>query len=312
MKLNIIDTRLTGTVLLWAVLASSCFTGIESTPKITADDVRRQNITVTPEEHYLDSVSSYPLSSWQPGKQFYVTDSKISLLLSGPDRVPAPDAGSVLTYVSSAPAVTISGEEARDITFRCADGKEAVYRLEMQKLRGDSATEIPFTIDLDLIRNVRGKMLGQEYYTVSTAWYDTANLQPRNGRRFIKARVTDVQPGNSNYPVRLTLVDTETAQPDTFCLFMSVGKRLSANRRFETLLSLTDPKKRYPDIPSDHWPLICNGRIAIGMTREECRLALGNPVNVERRAGYESLGERWTYENGRYLIFTDGRLSNYR
>lgn len=303
---------MTGTVLLWTVLASSCFTGIESTPKITADDVRRQNIAETPEQHYLDSVVSFPLSSWKPGKQLYVTDNKISLLLTGHDRVPAPEAGSLLTFISSVPAVTISGEDARDITFRCSDGSHAVYRLENPDGLDDNRTEIPFTVDLDLIRNVKDKLLGQEYYTVTTAWYDTAKLQPRNGRRFIKAKVTDVQPGNTNYPVRLTLVDTESERPDTFCLFMSVGKRLSANRRFETLLSLTDPKKRYPEIPSDHWSLICNGRITIGMTRDECRLALGKPVNVERRAGYESLGERWTYENGRFLIFTDGRLSNYR
>ena len=35
---------------------SGCFTGIESTPKITASDVKREKVAVTEEDRYLDNV----------------------------------------------------------------------------------------------------------------------------------------------------------------------------------------------------------------------------------------------------------------
>ena len=48
------------------------------------------------------------------------------------------------------------------------------------------------------------------------------------------------------------------------------------------------------------------------MTMEECRLALGSPREVERDATYGALIERWIYENGIYLLFSDGILTRFR
>ncbi len=58
---------------------SGCFTGIESTPKITASDVKREKVAVTEEDRYLDNVRHAPLDKWHEGKLFYVTDDKINL-----------------------------------------------------------------------------------------------------------------------------------------------------------------------------------------------------------------------------------------
>lgn len=55
-----------------------------------------------------------------------------------------------------------------------------------------------------------------------------------------------------------------------------------------------------------------NGTVTEDMTRDECRLSLGAPDNIDRRAGYSVLREVWSYENGRYLIFEDGLLRSYR
>lgn len=48
------------------------------------------------------------------------------------------------------------------------------------------------------------------------------------------------------------------------------------------------------------------------MTRDEARLALGAPANIDRRPGYSFMREIWTYENGIFLIFEDGLLKSFR
>ena len=63
---------------------TSCFTGIESTPKITASDVKKQNIPVKEEDSFLSEIKPQPFSEWEKGKRFYVSDDKFSLLTLPP------------------------------------------------------------------------------------------------------------------------------------------------------------------------------------------------------------------------------------
>ena len=74
---------------LTVLLMTGCFTGIESTPKITANDVKKERAVQTPEDSYLNNITYESLEAWQPGKLFYVTDDKISLTLE-PSATPAP------------------------------------------------------------------------------------------------------------------------------------------------------------------------------------------------------------------------------
>ncbi len=56
-----------------------------------------------------------------------------------------------------------------------------------------------------------------------------------------------------------------------------------------------------------------SGRVSEGMTRDECRLALGVPDEIKRMPAYEGMREIWTYAEGRRLVFSDGLLiSAYR
>ena len=58
----------------------SCFTGVESTPKITAKDVKKRHATQTPEEAYTADVAGQPVAEWKPGKEWRVTDDRIGLV----------------------------------------------------------------------------------------------------------------------------------------------------------------------------------------------------------------------------------------
>ena len=81
------------------------------------------------------------------------------------------------------------------------------------------------------------------------------------------------------------------------------------SRRFESLLTLSDPRLRWRNIDDATWRNIVEGRVVAGMTREQVRLAVGAPSDVDRRAGNGSSGvvfETWVYPSGRLVRFEDG------
>ncbi|MDE6513468.1 MAG: hypothetical protein K2L05_04720, partial [Muribaculaceae bacterium] len=90
------------------------------------------------------------------------------------------------------------------------------------------------------------------------------------------------------------------------------NSRNATARTFANQFSLTNPRKNYPQISDTNWNLISQGRVALDMTREECRLALGAPSQVDREALPNGIFERWIYEDGVYLFFTDGLLTRFR
>ncbi len=92
---------------------------------------------------------------------------------------------------------------------------------------------------------------------------------------------------------------------------MSAGDQ-KGSRDFASLFYFENPRNRYPNITDETWANIIRGKVALYMTREECRLALGSPATVDRRPGISTMRELWTYENGIYLIFDDGILQSFR
>lgn len=78
---------------------------------------------------------------------------------------------------------------------------------------------------------------------------------------------------------------------------------------FSSLFSLSDPKEDYPNIAPEIWDLICKGRVCEGMTKEECKLSLGNPQEVDRGHNWDQLLDVWTYSDGSYLFFINDRLT---
>lgn len=297
-------------VALSAMLAG-CFTGIESTPKITAGDVRREQAQPNPDDDYPGHLDYGHFPDWRPDKRFVVNDSKIGMVLhdgNGAEARLLSGDTIILTGIDEMP--TLTGENELVITFRDRTGKSYGYRTgrTADAVKKEEVFEIPFAVEESLVEQVRRKMKGESYYTVSATWLDTL-CRPRQGRKFVPVRVTDVTAGNAFYQVLLHL-DDENGEP--FTLYMNVGSGIKAPRRFSSMLSLENPRKRYPDITEDTWRNIINGKVALDMTRDECRLALGTPDNVDRTPGYSILREVWTYENGVYLIFEDGLLRRFR
>ena len=52
------------------------------------------------------------------------------------------------------------------------------------------------------------------------------------------------------------------------------------------------------------------GQVVIGMTADECRLAWGKPLNINRDLSASNATEQWVYSNDRYLYFDNGLLKS--
>ena len=84
------------------------------------------------------------------------------------------------------------------------------------------------------------------------------------------------------------------------------------SRTFADLFFVADPKIRHSSIRPEIWELICEGKVKSGMTKEECKLALGNPDDVATGHDWNQTIDIWNYKNGMYLQFQDGLLTKFR
>ncbi|MDE5838012.1 MAG: hypothetical protein K2H39_03070 [Paramuribaculum sp.] len=287
---------------------TACFTGVESTPKISADSIEKTLPANIGELQFLSDISGESPSHWKPGKQFHVTDSRIGIIFN--PGAPELKSGDIISYKEMHQTISLTGEPMVELLFEDSLSNEMIYRIDSSEdaLKQRTNIEIPFTVEHSIIDSVKSRMENKTFYILTPVWYDMRE-QSFTGRKYVPVKVLEVTPGNSVYPVKLKLSD-ENGKP--FVMFLSVGNNGKAPRGFHKLFSLTDPRLKYPLIKDNVWQNIINNRIAVDMTLDECRLALGAPAKVIRRADQSTLYEIWNYENGIYLLFRDGILSEYR
>ena len=307
--------------ILWCVpffafLCSSCFTGVESTRKIGRSDVRHQKAAEqSAEQRYLSSILPERLGSWSPGKEFLVSDERIKVIFT-PASNPLPlSVGDTLRFVKTEEVVSPVGK-ATDLYFsRSQDTSPYIYRINssLDEILQRDQVEIPFTVEMSIPRGVDEKLRGKEFYVITPRWFDlNGNLSTRI--KYIPVKIIDVLPGNHEFPVKIIFspIFKGFNDNDRFAFYMSVGNTTTSSRNFETLFSLKNPRDKYPAITDEIWDYIIQNRVKEGMTRDEARLALGSPVDVDRGHDYSSVYERWTYDGGVYLIFRDGFLETFR
>lgn len=297
-------------LLVVVVGLSSCFTGVESTPKITLDDVKREKVENTPEQLLLSDVSGEPFKAWTEGKEFYVTDNKINLIFGATAMATDSLAGKIIKYNRSNVVVSLTGDSIVEMVFTGNDNREYVYRtgLTVSDLMSRGSIEVPFAIEMSMIDVVRERVKGRSCYVLTSVWYDE-NDAVSYQCKYVPITITDAMPGNHIYPIKLSFDYTDG---HNYRMFVNISDNLKAPRSFATLFSFKDPHLRYPDIEDDVWDKIINGKVAVGMTHDECRLSLGAPSSIDRRPNYNGVSELWLYDNGSYLSFHDGLLQEFR
>lgn len=284
--------------LLALTALPGCFTGIERTATIKADSDSRKSAQVSPEQELMKAVRPQLPSLWPQGKVFIVAGGRPELAFTPSSEASALALGDTLRFIGVGGAVRLSGDSVTDVSFQTPGGKVVTHRVEISPSRamsGDALT-VPFTVEADVVDQARQALTGR------TLWTLRADAR---GRKFAKVKVKEVIAGSPDYPLTVILENGDSIK-------MVTESRSATGRTFANLFALSDPRKLYPTISDEHWLLIADGKIAEGMTRQECRLALGAPGVIDRETAFNGLIERWTYENGIYLYFTDGILTSFR
>jgi hypothetical protein len=305
-------------VLIAAVMLptiSACFTGVDSTPKITAREIKKRKIVESAEKQFLADVTGQKPSAWQPGKRLFVTDNRISLIFTplsmGGSVIPDSLAGTeiVLTGVSS--TVSVTGDEEVQLSFLDNKGNRLSYRPGVLRSSFDERAqfEVPFTVEMSVVDTVSQKLVGNTYYILTSRRYDAADGNEIEGLRYIPVTISRITPGNANQPLRVFFTDVSGHE---YSVLMTIGNDPTSTHNFDTLFAFDNPRTKYNTITDRVWGLIMRSEIEIGMTSSECRLALGAPNDYTRVPTTGGMVERWTYDNGVYLMFEDGVLTRYR
>lgn len=77
----------------------------------------------------------------------------------------------------------------------------------------------------------------------------------------------------------------------------------------EDIFAFGDIQQKYPKMSAERWKMIAQGEVQPGMSADECRLALGEPIQIEFRKDTRS--ETWFY-NGKILEFESSILLRFK
>jgi hypothetical protein len=296
------------------LVLSGCFTGVEGTKAITEKDVKRaiEQMDNSGGESSLPSRAD-SLLSWHEGKGFWCVDNRARLIFkpsSAYDIDTLELEGKMLTYKGFDTHRQLDNSEVVDIFFDF-EGHSLVY--PSGKVLADvnrRSFTIPFMVDDDVVQDLTKLLVNKTVYVKTPLWYGIDDGYQIKGRRFIPVMITAIKPGDTAHPLRVEFSAQDNS--DRAFVWMKVPGTDGAGRDFDSLFSLTDVRKQYPDISPVTWNNIVNGKVDEGMTKEECRLAMGNPVNVRQLPDQSGLREYWYYDGGRYLFFVDGLLKEFR
>lgn len=296
------------TATMAALALSSCFTGIESTPRITGDDVRHAGVTLTDEQRLGIAVTSQPPSHWVAGKQWIVRDNRIAIIFNPPATDTLLNDTLALVALNRVP--TIMGDTAVELMLS-SRGRVFNYPtgVSARDLASRRSLEIPFAVELSPIAQVDSLLRGNTYYIKTPQWTDAAGSQ-YSGLRHIPVTVTRVEAGTVMRPLRVWFV--RAGDSTEYSVLLTYGEGITSTRNFDYVFSFTNPRNEYPSITDATWDNIIHSQVAVGMSRDECRLALGAPTRLQRGLTTAAQVEHWSYDDGTYLIFEDGVLTRYR
>lgn len=303
-----------GSALIVLMSLSSCFTGVESTKKITLSKDDRKALLPTPEESFMAGITGLPLGDWEKGRLFMASDNKSVLIFEQTGLPPDPDKtalkGTLLSYVDTETRMTPDGGSSIVINFATPEGQVFKYNTGKKRddaMRNVTSDRIPMLIDLNMVEETKGALIGKLLWTRSPLWYDS-NGQRIDGRKYVPVTVDEVEPGNLSFPLRLKFHDNTGK---TAWVFMNFGNSAADSRSFSNLFYLSDLREKYPSVSDEVWNLICLGKVRIGMTKIECKLSLGNPSELDAGHDWSQTLDLWHYPDGTALWFEDGILTQF-
>ncbi|MCH5233607.1 MAG: hypothetical protein J1E78_08210 [Muribaculaceae bacterium] len=274
----------------------------------------KRKAKATDEEEFFSGINALPLQEWEKGKIFIATDDKALLIYDTQQQLFPNDSVSIKGKLMQFAGVESKMNAAGDLTvvILFTDGERLLaydtnkeFESAMTSFKSD---EVPMMIDAEMVMQARKKLVGKNLWTRSNLWYDE-NGERIDGKKYIPVTVTAVEPGSLLFPLKVKIKDESGEEA---YMFMNFGNSGTESRSFHNLFSISDIRKHYPTIEPETWDYISIGKVKSGMTKDECRLALGNPVDVNSGHDYSQTIDIWNYDNGKVLWFEDGRLVRFR
>lgn len=290
------------------VTLSACFTGIESTKKITLSREDKRQSLPTPEETYLDRVSATPNTEWPVGKPFFVADEKATIMIDAGRNMSGRvglERGDTLIFRDARSVRTPDGTVRTTLIF--SRGEDEFRYMARETAKNETVVmsdAIPGLIDTEMVNEVSQIMVGNQYWTLSQLWLDEKG-ERIDGLKFDPVTIEAVDYGTMVFPLKVRFMDKDGRKGEYLMNFRSGG---TDSRGFANLFSLTDPRFSYPGIEDENWQLIQKALVAPGMTKMECRLAKGNPSDVYDGHDYSRLLLLWVYPDATTLYFEDDIL----
>ena len=254
-----------------AVAAQSCFTGIESTPRITADDAAARTAPAAPataEAAFMEGVQPQAPAAWAPGKAFTVADGRIGRIFVPAEPDDSTRVGSPLYFKTFEAANTLSGLDATDVLFADASGAVHRYRLPSVTLAAVDTLaqlDVPFAVDNELVGAIDSRLRGRRLYTRTPQWYSPGgDRYAIAGLRYVAVDVDSVVAGDQYFPAAVCFHTVADSRPGM--MLMSVGRGRADTRTFERLFFLGDPRRQYPEIKDEIWSLIVRSRVREGLS----------------------------------------------
>lgn len=292
---------------LLPLISGGCFTGIESTKKIRLSREEKKAVAPTPEDMYLTSVRPSCDSEWIEGKEFIVVGDRGSVMFE-PRKIVSGRfqlmAGDTLRFIDSRRVTLPDGNKITSLRFRRGDDEFSYIPDGRGSAAGIYSDAIPGVVDPAMLAAVDSLMRGRTFWTRNSLWEDKEGDRCQ-GRKFEKVIIENVGPGSMIFPVRVTFRDNDGKLSSMLMNFGNSGKD---SRSFANLFQLSDPRRDYPNVSDAVWENIMKGEVSEGMTKEECRLAKGNPVDVNTGHDYQHSLLIWNYPDGTMLYFIDGIL----
>ena len=227
-----------------SLAATGCFTGIESTPKITAENVKESGVRVSDEQKFAEKIVPEAPSTWKIGKKWLVADSKIALVFTPASDKADSLAGEEISLVEIRTATTLTGEEAIELVLAAPDGRIFFHRTGLSEAdwKSKASYAIPFTVELSAVELADSLLKGNTYYITTPRWY-AADGNDFTGLRHVPVTVQAVRPGNHLYPLLVAFTQPERPLEPVRYILMTYGNEASSTRNFDRLFSFSNPRK---------------------------------------------------------------------
>lgn len=301
-------TILTLGVAVVFVAAPGCFTGVESTPRISIDKTEKEEGGSTAEDKFFSVIKKQAPGQWTAGKRFTVVDDRFKRLLSV--NTPTADLqGQVITLISASPVPTVLGDSVIEVRFAStACDTPLVYRTTLSTKDWGTRTSfaIPFLVETDVIEQA-SKLLTNRRLWVRTRAGWTNGIR----RRFIPVIIDSVSGGDETYPLIVRFHAEENPDNQGQLFLSDADVRPGDRHSFGTYFSLKDLRGEYHGISDASWQAIVDGKLIAGMTPNEVRLVLGAPKEVRNTNTSSILRQEWLYADGRLLVFENQVLASW-